>query len=111
MSDRPPVTTHILDLVNGRPAAGVAVRLYRETDLLASGVTNDDGRVESWSEALSIDSGKYRLEFDVEPWFTARGEKSFYEDVHISFRIENTDEHYHVPLLLSPFGYSTYRGS
>ncbi len=111
MSDRPPITTHILDLVNGRPAAGVVVRLYREAELLARGVTNDDGRVESWSEALSIDSGKYRLEFDVEPWFTSRGEKSFYEDVHISFRIVNADEHYHVPLLLSPFGYSTYRGS
>jgi 5-hydroxyisourate hydrolase len=58
-----------------------------------------------------VNPGRYRLEFDVEPWFQARGENSFYEDVQISFRIADATEHYHVPLLLSPFGYSTYRGS
>ena len=111
MAERPPITTHILDLTRGRPAAGVAVRLFGPEGQLADGVTNDDGRVEVWSEAYSLVAGKYRLEFDVEPWFAARQEQSFYEDVHISFRVGDTAEHYHVPLLLSPFGYSTYRGS
>ena len=108
---RASVTTHILDLNHGKPAAGISVRLYADDSLLASGVTNDDGRVEIWDTDSSIVSGKHRLEFDVQPWFDARGETSFYEDVHISFRIAATDEHYHVPLLLNAFGYSTYRGS
>lgn len=108
---KPPVTTHILDLVNGRPAAGVAVRFYDTSGLIADGVTNEDGRVTQWSSPFTLVVGKYRLEFDVEPWFQARGERSFYEDVHISFRVSDPTEHYHVPLLLSPFGYSTYRGS
>ena len=109
--DRPPVTTHILDLVRGKPAADIVVRLFGPTGHLADGITNTDGRVESWSEPLVLQPGKYRLEFDVEPWFSERSEQSFYEDVHISFRVGDTCEHYHVPLLLSPFGYSTYRGS
>ena len=108
---KPPVTTHILDLVNGRPAAGVDVRLFAGAELIAEGVTNDDGRVADWRQSFSVSPGSYRLEFDVEPWFHARGENSFYEHVHISFRIADAAEHYHVPLLLSPFGYSTYRGS
>ena len=108
---KPPVTTHILDLVKGRPAAGVAVRLYAGADLIAAGVTDNDGRVAEWRQSFSVNPGRYRLEFDVEPWFQARGENSFYEDVQISFRIADATEHYHVPLLLSPFGYSTYRGS
>ncbi len=108
---RAPVTTHILDLVRGRPAAGVAVKLFSGDELLSEGVTNDDGRVEDWQSEFTLAPGKYRLEFAVEPWFAERGEVSFYEDVHISFRVASVDEHYHVPLLLSPFGYSTYRGS
>ena len=108
---KPPVTTHILDLVNGRPAVGVDVRLYAGVELIAEGVTNDDGRVADWRQSFSVSPGRYRLEFDVEPWFQARGENSFYEQVHISFRIADAAEHHHVPLLLSPFGYSTYRGS
>ena len=111
MAGRAPITTHILDLVHGRPAAGISVRLFADDRLLSSGVTNKDGRVEDWQESFSVAPGKHRLEFDVAPWFSARGESSFYEDVHISFRVADTSEHFHVPLLLSPFGYSTYRGS
>lgn len=111
MADRTPITTHILDLVRGSPAAGIGVRLFSGSTLLAQATTNVDGRVESWEGEFVLSSGKYRLEFDVEPWFSSRGESSFYEDVHISFRVGDTHEHYHVPLLLSPFGYSTYRGS
>lgn len=111
MVERPPITTHVLDLVRGKPAQGIAVALFKEAQPLASGVTNHDGRVEQWSAGFALTPGKYRLEFAVEPWFQARGEASFYEDVHISFRVEAAAQHYHVPLLLSPFGYSTYRGS
>ncbi len=111
MAEKPPITTHILDLVRGRPAAGVSVSLFQGSEEIARGLTNDDGRVAEWQPDFGISPGKYRLEFDVEPWFSARGEESFYEDVHISFRVVDASEHYHVPLLLSPFGYSTYRGS
>ncbi len=111
MTNRAPVTTHILDLVHGKPADGILVRLYSGTALVAEGKTDADGRVAMWDKQFSINKGKYRLEFSVESWFDRRGEQSFYEDVHISFRIDNAEEHYHVPLLLSPFGYSTYRGS
>ncbi len=111
MSDRVPITTHILDLVKGKPAAGIAVSLYSGDQLISTGQTDTDGRVESWEQTFDITAGKYRLEFDVEPWFTSKGESTFYEDVHISFRVDDTREHYHVPLLLSPYGYSTYRGS
>lgn len=110
-NSRAPVTTHILDLTRGKPAAGIGVRLYAGDQLLATGATNNDGRVEAWDSEFSVRPGKHRLEFDVLPWFEAKGENSFYEDVHISFRISDTNEHYHVPLLLSAFGYSTYRGS
>jgi 5-hydroxyisourate hydrolase len=111
MADRAPVTTHILDLVRGKPANGIGVRLFSETGEVAQGVTDKDGRVDFWQQPFEILPGRYRLEFDVEPWFSSRGEDSFYEDVQISFRVRDTNEHYHVPLLLSPFGYSTYRGS
>lgn len=111
MADRAPITTHILDLVRGNPAVGINVRLFSEGAVIAQGVTDKDGRVESWQQEIAIQPGRYRLEFDVEPWFSSRGEDSFYEDVHISFRVKDVSTHYHVPLLLSPFGYSTYRGS
>ncbi len=111
MTERPSITTHILDLVKGKPAVGVAVSLYSGDHRISTGQTDTDGRVETWQQAFEITPGKYRLEFDVEPWFTSKGESTFYEDVHISFRVEDTREHYHVPLLLSPYGYSTYRGS
>lgn len=111
MSDSAPITTHILDLVRGSPATGIEVRLFAGDEQISAGVTDDDGRVTAWRQAFALEQGRYRLEFDVEPWFSKRGENSFYEDVHISFRVSDPAEHYHVPLLLSPFGYSTYRGS
>ena len=108
---KPLITTHILDLVRGKPAAGINVHLHEGGKLLADGVTNEDGRVENWSQDFSLVTSKYQLVFDVEPWFAARAERNFYEDVQISFRVDDPEQHYHVPLLLSPFGYSTYRGS
>ena len=108
---KPLITTHILDLVRGKPASGINVHLHEGGKLLADGVTNEDGRVENWSQDFSLVTSKYRLVFDVEPWFAVRAERNFYEDVQISFRVDDPEQHYHVPLLLSPFGYSTYRGS
>ena len=108
-----PITTHILDTSAGEPAAGVEVRLSRDgtSDILAAGVTNADGRVEKWSQSFELELANYTLSFDVDDYFSSRGEKSFYSTIQISFKIASSDQHYHVPLLLNPFGYSTYRGS
>lgn len=111
MSDRAAITTHILDLATGKPAANISLRLFGPEGQITAAVTDDDGRVNHWQDAFTITPGKYRIEFDVEPYFEARGTTPFYEDVHIAFRIREVSEHYHVPLLLSAFGYSTYRGS
>ena len=111
MIDRAPITTHILDTSTGRPAAGVRLTLFGPAGVITTGVTDDDGRVTKWHDRFELQSVKYRIEFEIEPYFTERQSATFYEDVHISFRVQDTSEHYHVPLLLSPFGYSTYRGS
>ncbi len=108
------VSTHILDLASGRPAADVAVRLLEvggsESREIGSSVTGSDGRASDLaSESLQV--GEYRLVFETGSYFGNQGVKSFHPRVEITFRIENPAEHYHVPLLLSPFGYSTYRGS
>ena len=111
MTQKAAITTHILDLTRGAPADAVSVRLYQGDVLISEGVTDADGRIANWQREFSLIAAKYRLEFDVEPYFARLSSNSFYEDVHISFRVSGLDEHYHVPLLLSPFGYSTYRGS
>ena len=108
-----PITTHILDTSAGQPAAGVKVSLSRDgtSGIIATGVTNVDGRVEEWSQSFELELGNYTLSFSVDEYFTSRSETSFYSTIQISFKIASTDQHYHVPLLLNPFGYSTYRGS
>ena len=106
-----PVTTHILDLVTGRPASGVSVALFIEGEQIARSETNDDGRIASWNSEFRLDTGSHRLEFDVGPWFRSLGRETFYEEIQIAFLVKNVEEHFHVPLLLSPHGYSTYRGS
>lgn len=95
------VTTHVLDTAAGRPAAGIPVRLLSGGELLASGVTDADGRVTTLGPD-TLQSGHYRLEFDVATPFLPR--------VVIEFTIAGP-EHYHVPVLLSPYGFTTYRGS
>jgi 5-hydroxyisourate hydrolase len=111
------ITTHVLDTSLGRPAAGVAVRLERpgpggSAELVATGRTDADGRVR---DLLPTDaapkSGRYRLVFDTDAYFREQGVEGFYPEVAILFEIHDPTEHFHVPLLLSPFGYSTYRGS
>ncbi len=110
------ITTHILDTSLGRPAAGVIVRLDFLDDgdwkRVGGGCTDQDGRVKDLiKEGFEFCKGHYRLEFVVADYFQAQGTKSFYPYVKIVFMVEDTESHYHVPLLLNPFGYSTYRGS
>lgn len=107
------ISTHVLDTALGKPAAGVPVTLERVSDnaLLGSGATDADGRVRDFiSRESSLGEGIYRLRFDVSRYFTTTNREAFYPEIVIVFRVA-ADEHYHVPLLLSPFGYSTYRGS
>ncbi len=110
----PPITTHILDTSAGHPAAGVKVDLFRageSNEMVASGVTNDDGRVAEWGNDFELMNGNYMLSFEVSDYFAEQKKLSFYADIQIKFKVAATNEHYHVPLLLNPFGYSTYRGS
>lgn len=112
------LTTHILDTAQGVPAAGVDIRLYAlggERLLQASAVSNADGRSEyPLLEDDTMQTGEYELEFDVGPYFKAQGVEAgrpaFLDTVVIRFAVHE-DEHYHVPLLVSPWSYSTYRGS
>ena len=107
------ITTHVLDLSSGLPAAGVAVRLERaEGERWAEqgrARTDADGRVRDGFGAL-LATGRYRLSFATGEYFAARGVKSFHPEIDVVFDIVEL-KHHHVPLLLSPFGYSTYRGS
>jgi len=109
------VSTHILDTTVGAPAVGIAVRLEGMADghwnEVAQGVTNQDGRIADWMEGESLAAGTYRISFDTGSYFKAVGLRAFYPVVEIVFSIHAAGEHYHVPLLLNPFGYSTYRGS
>jgi 5-hydroxyisourate hydrolase len=111
------LSTHVLDATTGRPAAGVQVRLDRGGDLgwvpAGQGQTGPDGRLRLTGEggAAEFQPGVYRITFASGAYFLARGAASFYPEVTITFEITDRDEHYHVPLLLSPFAYSTYRGS
>ena len=104
------VSTHVLDAVTGRPAAGVPVTLSdAHGAVLADAHTDDDGRVgDLYTGELS---GIYRLRFDTAAYFTARGVRGFYPEIVIAFEITDTTGKYHVPILLSPYAYSTYRGS
>jgi len=101
------VTTHVLDTAAGRPAAGVAVTLERfDGTVLATGATDTDGRVRALGPDR-LDPGTYRLRFDTGAYL---GSRAFFPEVVIAFRVIG-DTHHHVPLLLSSFGYTTYRGS
>lgn len=109
------ISTHILDIARGRPARGVSVTLERKTDSgfepVVSVATDDDGRVGDLVTGTNSEAGVFRISFGVSEYFRARGEECFYPEISVTFEIKNPGEHHHVPLLLSPFGYSTYRGS
>jgi 5-hydroxyisourate hydrolase len=124
-----PLTTHVLDIANGKPATGIAVtldiardpgtargpnigRVAGEWFEVAHGVTDDDGRIAGFVPALAaLEATVYRLRFATGAYFQAQGVRTFYPEVSVVFQIHDSREHYHVPLLLSPFGYTTYRGS
>ena len=109
------ITTHILDVSAGVPARGVAVTLERQTPegwkVIGEGVTDDDGRLRDLlNSEVILQAGNYRLNFATGNYFFDRQIDSFYPQVTVAFTVSDST-HYHVPLLLSPFGYSTYRGS
>ena len=111
------ISTHVLDTATGRPAEGLRIVLERvgdggEAAAAGGGTTNADGRVkELLAPGTALAEGVYRLRFDTGAWFARAGRDAFYPEVTVLFRVGAGDGHYHVPLLLSPFGYSTYRGS
>ena len=109
------ITTHVLDVSRGRPAPGIPVVLERvnapQATVLGRGTTDTDGRVKTFTPTPSLTAGTYRLTFEVGPYFTAAGIQAFYSRVVVEFDLRDASQHHHVPLLLSPFGYSTYRGS
>lgn len=108
------ITTHVLDATLGRPAAGVPVLLEQlgpgSTETLASAVTDNDGRCGSLGPDQPP-AGTYRLTFDTAAYFAATDQTGFYPTVSVTFTLADPARHYHVPVLLSPFAYSTYRGS
>jgi 5-hydroxyisourate hydrolase len=108
------LSTHVLDATSGRPASNVAVRLDRRTGgdwkPLADDVTDEDGRCRSLAPD-GLEAATYRLVFDTGGYFSASGQAGFYPEVSIVFEVTEPTRHHHVPLLLSPFAYSTYRGS
>ena len=112
-----PITTHVLDTTLGRPATGISVVLEMQSENnewkeLARGTTNTDGRIfDLLPENFQLAVGFYSLIFDTKSYYVSKGIKTFYPVVPIIFEIAETQSHYHIPLLISPYGYSTYRGS
>lgn len=109
------ISTHVLDTSRGRPASGIAVLLERrEADgqwrAAGRAATDADGRVRELIDSGAV-AGVYRLTFETAPYFSAHGEDTFYPYVTVVFEIRDPRAQHHVPLLVSPFGYSTYRGS
>jgi 5-hydroxyisourate hydrolase len=109
------ISTHVLDTMRGTPAAGLEVTLSRrEPDgdwtVVGQAVTDADGRVRELT-ADELDAGDYRLEFATQPYFARSGLSAFYPEVAVVFSLEDPAGHVHVPLLLSPFGYTTYKGT
>jgi 5-hydroxyisourate hydrolase len=123
------ISTHVLDSATGRPAAGMAIALETAVVIepadgrgwigLGRGVTDADGRLKDWGQTParpstappSIGPGRYRLIFDTGAWFAERDRECFYPEVVITFTVDDDGAHFHVPLLLAAFAYSTYRGS
>ena len=116
MKLKSPITTHVLDTSAGQPANGIEVILYCQKQdgtwiQLASKLTDSDGRIADFLTSEGITTGRYRLVFSTEAYFKSRGTAAFYPEVTIDFVVTTESENYHVPLLLSPYGYTTYRGS
>jgi 5-hydroxyisourate hydrolase len=109
------ISTHVLDTARGRPAVGVAVTLSRRAadgswSTVGRAVTDGDGRVRGLADGV-VEQGAYKLDFATGRYFEGLGAESFYPEVSVVFEVSQAGGSYHVPLLLSPFGYSTYRGT
>lgn len=103
------ITTHVLDTAKGKPAQGIAITLEvlrTKWELVGRGTTDADGRLRTLTDGVSLERAQYRLTFA-----TGDYNRGFFPEVMITFRVDEPAQHYHVPLLLSPFGYSTYRGT
>ena len=110
------ISTHVLDTARGRPAEGVPVVLERADGdgwaRVGSGSTDRDGRLRDLvRDGSPVTEGRHRLTFDTGAYFRSAGVRAFYPEVSVVFVVESGEDHYHVPLLLNPYGYSTYRGS
>jgi 5-hydroxyisourate hydrolase len=111
------ITSHVLDTSRGKPAEGITISLFEsnvegEWSKLAEGKTNSDGRVPALlAQDRVLPAGSYRVHFAISDYFNALNEQAFYPYVDIVFNISGDGDHYHIPLLLTAFGYSTYRGS
>jgi 5-hydroxyisourate hydrolase len=110
------ISTHVLDTARGVPAAGINVSLHREAvagvwQQLGAGVTDPDGRVRDLLAGESLDSGTYRLTFVTGEYHRGQGMHTFFPTVNVDFTVDDPDRHFHLPLLLSPYGYSAYRGT
>ncbi|ATD58780.1 hydroxyisourate hydrolase [Janthinobacterium svalbardensis] len=111
-----PLSVHILDLQSGQPTAGVTVTLEQKKDndwkQLSSGVTNAQGRIAAiYPENQAMQAGDYRIVFKTGEHYARLKQETFFPEIPVQFHVEKTDQHYHIPLLLSPFGFSTYRGN
>ena len=111
-----PLSVHVLNLENGLPSPGVNVTLEKHVGQnwqpLAQGVTNEQGRIgELFPEKQAMEAGQYRVVFKTGEYFKKAGRDSFFPEIPVIFEVKNADQHYHIPLLLSPYGFSTYRGS
>ncbi|MGL3805771.1 hydroxyisourate hydrolase [Paeniglutamicibacter sp. R2-26] len=114
MTTRSHITTHVLDTGTGRPSSGVKATLEAKTasgwQEIGSGVTDSDGRIANLGP-VQVEAGEYRVSFETGAYFGSKGTETFFPGVTINFLVSNTADHYHVPLLISPFAFSTYRGS
>ncbi|CAN5148276.1 hydroxyisourate hydrolase [soil metagenome] len=109
------ITSHVLDTASGRPGSGIAIELEHQVAgswvLVGGGVTDDDGRLRTLTPQGPVAPGTYRIRFETGAYYAARGTAGFFPVVEIQFSVHDGAQHYHVPLLLSPYGFSTYRGS
>ena len=111
-----PLSVHVLNLENGLPSPGVNVTLEKHVGQnwqpLAQGVTNEQGRIgELFPDKQAMEAGQYRVVFKTGDYFKKAGRDTFFPEIPVIFEVKNADQHYQIPLLLSPYGFSTYRGS
>lgn len=111
-----PLSVHVLNLQDGLPSAGVNVTLEKQSgkswNMLNHATTNEQGRVTGlYPEGQALEKGTYRVTFKTGKWFAAHNTSSFFPEVPVIFEVDGTVPHYHIPLLLSPYGFSTYRGN